>query len=119
MANPFDEFDVNPFDEFDSPKEKKKASIGTGIASSFANVGNLADTAISTLAGSAAALFGQEKDAVQIEEEMRARNKARTEWANPNQEEIGFGGKLAGTVATLPMQVLGMGLSPASTVDTA
>jgi hypothetical protein len=96
-------------------KNTQKAGVGTGIKSSFANVGNMADTAFSTLAGGAAALFGDEKAAVDIEQQMRERNKSREEWANPEGKEISGTGKLAGAVATLPMQILGMGLSPADT----
>ena len=94
---------------------EEKAGIGTGIKSSFANVGNMADTAFSTLAGGAAALFGDDQAAIQIEEEMRNRLKSREQWANPERKEISGTGKLAGAVATLPMQILGMGLSPADT----
>lgn len=94
---------------------EEKAGIGTGIKSSFANIGNMADTAFSTLAGGAAALFGDEKAAVDIEQQMRERNKSREEWANPEGKEISGTGKLAGAVATLPMQILGMGFSPADT----
>lgn len=110
-----------PFEgELDNePKKKKKASLGTAVKSSFANVGNMADTALSTLAGSAAALFGDEQEAVRIADEMEARRASRNQWANPDQEEIGFGGKVAGALATLPLQVAGMGFSPAETTRTA
>jgi len=110
-----------PFEgELDNePKKKKKASLGTAVKSSFANVGNMADTALSTLAGSAAALFGDEQEAIRIADEMEARRASRNQWANPDQEEIGFGGKVAGALATLPLQVAGMGFSPAETTRTA
>lgn len=97
------------------PSTQEKAGIGTGIKSAFANVGNQADTALSTLAGSAAALFGDEKGAVDIEQQMRERIASREEWANPEKRELSLGGKVAGAVGTLPMQVLGMGFSPADT----
>lgn len=100
-------------------KPKEKAGIGTGIKSSFASVGNMADTALSTLAGSAAALFGDDKEAVRIADEMEQRRQSRNQWANPNNEELGLGAKVAGTLATLPMQVVGMGLSPAETTRVA
>lgn len=118
MANPFDQFDsassANPFDQFDAPS-KSKASMGTAIKSSFADVGNMADTAWSMLAGGAAGMFGQEDERDRIFREMEERNKTRQEWANPEQQELSFGGKAAGMLATLPMQVLASGLGAATT----
>lgn len=98
---------------------KKKAGLMTGIKSSFANVGNMADTALSTLAGGAAAIFGDDKEALRIADEMEQRRLSRNQWANPENEELGIGAKVAGTIATLPMQMVGMGLSPAETTRTA
>ena len=109
-----------PFNgELDKEDSKPKAGLGTAIKTSFANVGNVADLAASTLAGSAAALFGDDEEARAIYENMEARRKAREQWANPDQQELTFGGKVAGTLATLPMQVLTGGLQPAETTRTA
>lgn len=123
MANPFDQFDEpsmqgNPFDQFDE-EEKPKAGIGTAVKSSFANVGNMADTAMSTLAGSAAALFGYDEEALRIADEMESRRQSRNQWANPENQELTTTGKVVGTLATLPMQMVGMGFSPAETTRTA
>lgn len=95
---------------------EEKAGIGTGIKSSFANVGNMVDIAFTAIGGGAVALSGvNDKFAAQLEEDMRSRLKSREQWANPEGQEISGTGKLAGAVATLPMQILGMGLSPADT----
>ncbi len=121
MPNPFDQFDSassNPFDQFDEGTPKEKAGFGTAIKSSFAGVGNMADTALSTLAGSAAALFGDDKSAIDIDEQRKQRALQRNQWANLENQEIGLGGKIAGTLATLPMQIAGAGFSPAETADT-
>ena len=123
MANPFDQFDEpsmqgNPFDQFDE-EETPKAGIGTAVKSSFANVGNMADTALSTLAGSAAALFGDDAEALRIADEMESRRQSRNQWANPENQELTTTGKVVGTLATLPMQMVGMGFSPAETTHTA
>lgn len=119
MANPWEDFQTSndsaaPWEEFDVPK-KGKASIGTALKQSFAGVGNMADTAASLLAGGAAGLFGQDEDQEEIFRNMEARNKERMQWANPNQEDLTLAGKILGTAATLPMQIVGAGLSPAQT----
>src|SRR5688572_17614802 len=114
MANPFDQFDgesSNPFDQFDKQESKE----WTGVRSSFANVGNMADTTLSTLAGGTAALFGDDKAAIEIDEKMRERNKSREQWANPTGRDLSGMEKLSGVLATLPMQIAGAGLSPADT----
>lgn len=98
--------------------QKRQASMGTALKKSFADVGNTADTAWSMLAGGAAGLFGQDDARDRIFKGMEERAQSRNQWANPNNEEIGFGGKVAGTLATLPMQMLASGLSPASTGKT-
>lgn len=116
MANPFDQFDVNPFDQFDK-EAPLLDKVSTGIKSSFAGVGNMADTALSTLAGSAAALVGADKLAVSLDDSRKERATSRNQWANPDNIDPGFVGKLAGVAATLPMQIVGAGLSPADTVD--
>lgn len=95
-----------------------EGTYGGALKSAFAGVGNLADVAGSTLYGGGAALLGADQTAIDTEEAMRERIKQRNEWANPEGAEFTTGQKLAGALATLPMQVIGAGLSPATTVDT-
>lgn len=134
-SNPFDQFDAsasvaptngsNPFDAFDGKeeygnehrrtKQPTKAGIGTGVKAAFASMGNTADTAASMIAGGAANLFGQQEESDRIFRNMEERAKERNQWANPEQQELGFGAKAAGLIATLPMQIAGAGLSPSET----
>jgi len=97
---------------------KNKASIGTAIKSSFANMGTTADTAGSLIAGGLSSLVGATDTADSIYKSMEERAASRKLWANPDNEEIGFGGKVAGALATLPMQIAGAGLSSAETGKT-
>lgn len=98
---------------------KRDFDPSLALKSSFAEAGNVADTALSTLAGSAAALFGDTKAALDIQEGIKERKQTRRQWANPEQKELSFGEKLLGAGATLPMQVVSAGMSPATTVDEA
>lgn len=121
MAKPWEDFQSTsndgaaPWEEFEAPKEKKKASIGTALKQSVASVGNMADTAASLIAGGAAGLFGQDAEQDEIFRNMDTRSKERMQWANPNNEDLTLAGKILGTAATLPMQIVGAGLSPAQT----
>ena len=102
-----------------SDEPKKEAGLGTAIKSAFANIGNMADLAGTTIAGGGAALFGDKAEALRLEEEMLARRQSRNQWANPENQELTTGSKVAGALATLPMQIVGMGLSPVETTFTA
>ncbi|MBP9689564.1 MAG: Omp28-related outer membrane protein, partial [Bacteroidia bacterium] len=73
--------------------------------------------ALSTLAGSAAGLFGDDASAIDIEEQRKARALQRNQWANPDNEEISGLNKLGSIALTLPMQIANAGLSPADTAD--
>lgn len=111
----FEDENNDPLGLFES--EPKKASFGTAMKTQFAGIGNVADTALSTLAGSAAGLFGDDQAAIDIEEQRKARALQRNQWANPDNEEISGLNKLGSVVATLPMQIVNAGLSPADTAD--
>lgn len=121
MANPFDQFDElsetsgNVFDQFDKEKPARGVGYGKALKGSFAGLGTTADIALSSLAGGAAGLFGQEEEQARIYKGMEERAKAREEWAGLGGVEPTFGEKLVSTVATLPMQITGAGLSPAET----
>lgn len=118
MAFDPDEYLKEPFDPDAYLKGAPEGTYGGALKSAFAGVGSMADTALSTLAGSGAALFGDDKEAIRIADELEARKKAREQWANPQGAEFSTGQKLVGALATLPMQVVGAGMSPATTVDT-
>lgn len=92
--------------------KKPSFSLSTALKGMAAGIGNTADTALSTLAGSAAALAGSEQEALAIDEGMRDRRATRNQWAG---RDLSTAEKLVGTVATLPFQVANMGLSPAET----
>jgi len=114
MSNPFDKFDSvdNPFDQFDDkPKTKKDFSLSNAFGFAGAGIGNMADTAFSSLAGSVAALAGDQEGALKIDEEMRNRRDRRSQWYS----DPSFAEKAVGIVGTLPAQMVGMGLSPAET----
>lgn len=94
-------------------------NVGTGIKQAFAGVGNTADTALSMLAGGAAGLVGDQEEQARIYKGMQEREAQRNQWANPNNVDVGGAGKLAGAVATLPMQLATFPLSPFTTGKTA
>lgn len=50
--------------------------------------------------------------------ELQDRNKKRQQFANPDNKKQSFGGKVAGTVSTLPLQLLTFPFSPATTGQT-
>ncbi len=95
--------------------DEETAGWGTALKSSFADVGNSADTAASFLASTGARMFGQDAEADDIFNQLDERMKSRQQWANPKKEKLGLGGKLAGTLATLPMQIATSGLGAATT----
>ena len=87
--------------------------LGLGIKQNFAGVGNTADTA-GTLAWQALAKLNGKAPNEQVFVDLNSRIKSREDWAGKG--DPGFAGKLAGVVATLPMQILTM---PVSGIETA
>lgn len=109
----------DPLGLFSEAPKKQGFELGTALKSGVANVGNMADTALSTLAGSAAALVGDSQEAIAIDEARRDRAQTRQRWANPTNRDLSFGEKIASTVGTLPLQIVASGLSPADTAQKA
>lgn len=91
--------------------------VAGAVKPAIAQIGNQADTALSTLSGSLAGVFGDTKEALSIEENRKDRAATRNQWANPTGRPLSFGEKAVGLAATLPMQIAGSGLSPADTAD--
>lgn len=100
----------------EAPK-KRQATWGESLAQGFGQVGNSADLALSTLAGGAAALFGDKDSALSIEEERKARKAVRDTWGSPQETQQSFIQKAANAVN--PLSLAASGFSPATTVDTA
>jgi len=92
-------------------------SLWEDIKIGAANAGGTLDTAVSMLAAADAA--GREDDRDDIFANLDKRLKKYQELANPDKKEQGVMGKVAGNVATLPLQVLAFPLSPFSTGKTA
>lgn len=106
--------------EVEAPKEPSFGDkVSTGIAQSFAGVGNTVDTAGSMVAGGIAGLFGADKAQDAIYSSMNEREQSRNQWANPENIDVGVAGKVAGAALTLPMQVATFPLSPFTTGKTA
>ena len=97
------------------PREEAGLLSRETLAVPFAAVGNTVDRFVSGGAGGLATLFGQTDDADRIFREMDERVATRNQWANPQGKSQTFAGQLAGTVATLPMQLLSLPMSPAET----
>lgn len=112
-----DEQNDDPLGLFGDTPKKRKATWGESLAQGAAQIGNTADLALSTLAGSAAALFGADEDALKIEEERKARKATRDLWGKPQEAEQSFIQKAVNAVN--PLSLISSGLSPAATVDTA
>lgn len=115
MSDPlglFEDENKDPLGLFDT--EQPKASLGTAIASSFANIGNTADKFLSMQAGSLVSPFSTEM-ADKLYSGMEDRVKSREQWANPDNQELTGTGKVVGALATLPMQML---TAPFSAADT-
>lgn len=92
--------------------------LSTAIKSSFASAGTAVDRAASGIMGAAAGLVSEDaRDSIFSAMEERA--KEREQWANPTGVELSTGQKVAGTLATLPMQIPAAILSPFSTGQTA
>lgn len=121
------QLDFQPEEEL--KKEKKKAGISDKETYKvpFAQVGNLVDRASSALnvlknkgihlspVDAITHFIVGEKDNDKIFKEMDERIKQREQWANPENKELTLPSKIAGTIATLPMQVASFPLSPFET----
>ncbi len=94
-----------------------KTSLGEDFKIGLANVGNTVDSTWSGLSGSLASVFSQD-EADKIFKELQNRRKSRLDFANPDNKEQSFGGKLASAISTLPSQVLAMPFSPFETSQT-
>lgn len=112
-----DEQNDDPLGLFGDTPKKRKATWGESLAQGAAQIGNTADLAWSTLAGGAAALFGDKDSALSIEEERKARKTTRDTWGAPQEAEQSFMQKAVNAVN--PLSLISSGLSPAATVDTA
>lgn len=99
--------------------KKKKTTFGEDIAIGGVGVINALDTWKNMVKGGALSAIGREDDAAKVYASMEKRTKDRMKWANPDEAEQGLGGKIAGTVATLPGQILAFPFSPATTGKTA
>lgn len=100
-------------------KTKKKTTLGEDIAIGGVGVINSLDTWKNMVKGAALSAVGKEDEAAKVYASMEKRTKDRMKWANPDEAEQGLGGKIAGTVATLPGQILAFPFSPATTGKTA
>lgn len=112
-----DEQNNDPLGLFGDTPKKRKATWGESLAQGAAQIGNTADLAWSTLAGGAAALFGDDKEALDIEEQRKARKATRDTWGKPQEAEQSFVQKAVNAVN--PLSLITSGLSPAATVDIA
>lgn len=99
-----------------APKPKEKTTLAEDIKSSFAGVGNTVDRAWSGAAAGLAGLFDDE-EADKIYKNMESRIASRDQFAPIGNKEQGISGKAAGALATLPMQVMAMPLSPFETTQ--
>jgi len=86
------------------------ADLGTAVKSSFAGVGNTVDQYASGIMGALASV-GSDDAADSIFDASKQRIADRNQWSNPDNKKIGFGGKVAGAAATIPMQILSAPLS--------
>lgn len=94
------------------PLEDEEASWGTAFKQKLAEAGNSADAAISLPAGALAGVFNQEAGD-KIFRDMEARRAANLKGANPNNQKLSTVQQVAGTVGTLPAQLMGMFGAPA------
>jgi len=108
----FEQANNDPLELFkEEPSILDKVSSGTKRA--FASVGNAADVWSSSIAASIPFALGQDKFGLEIMNEMEDRRKTRNQWGA--ETDPGTVGKIAGGLLTLPMQMVGSGLSPADT----
>jgi hypothetical protein len=109
-----DPLDLDPLGLFANEEPKKKEmSWKQALITHAANAGNITDLGLSTLAGSAAALFGDSKEALKIEENRLNRKKTRDAWAGTEGQDMSFGQKLAG----VPAAIFTGGLGAVDTAD--
>lgn len=93
--------------------------VGTGIKQAFAGVGNTVQNFGGIMAGGLAGAVGADDLQESIYRGMNEAEAARNKWANPDNIDVGIGGKVAGAVATLPLQIPTFVFSPTSTGKTA
>jgi hypothetical protein len=108
---------ADPLGLFTEDTPKKKASLGTAIHLANEQAANALDRFGTGLAGGVVNLFDTDK-ADEIFSKLDKRTAERLRAANPNNDEVGLGGKVAGAVATLPVQMAAMFASPADTGQT-
>ncbi len=63
--------------------------------------------------------FRNEKEMNKATDDLEWRRRGRRDWANPEGKKQTLGGKVAGAVATLPLGVATMGLTPIETTNIA
>lgn len=89
----------------DLTPQKKQADWLTALKVLNESAATSIDKAISLPAGALASIFSQE-EGDKIFREMEARERARMQYANPEQAELSTGQKIGGAIATLPVQAL-------------
>lgn len=98
----------------DPPEQDFLTKLKTGAKQSFAEVGNTVDRAFSGMAmGLQHAVQGPNEEGDKLYRELQERIKSRSDWAGEGKP--GLAGSTAGTLATLPMQLMTFPLSPFTT----
>lgn len=106
--------DKDPLGLFEGTS-KEKTSFAEDVKIGLAQVTNTFTKGKQLTKGAIATALGDTELADQYYNEMRDTVKKRLQDANPLNKEQSFGGKLAGTVATLPFQMAAMPFSPFDT----
>jgi lysozyme len=101
-------------DDLGFKPEKKKTSLPEDIGIAEAGVKNTYSRYAGLLRGGLATLMGDTDEADRIYRKMEETVAERNRRANPENKEQGFGGKVVGTLATLPAQLLSMPFTPAT-----
>jgi hypothetical protein len=96
--------------------ESPKTSLWEDVKISAAQVANTGDRYLSGLTLAVGDKLGI--DGQQYFDDLQKRLAGREQEANPDKKQQFFAGKLAGTVATLPAQLLAFPMSPATTGQT-
>ena len=99
------------FQEEDQPKSKRKTTLGEDVKIALANVTKTAGMGFGGLVSSV--LPREYGDKLMDKLEQGAQNMQQ--WANPENAKQNFGGKFAGNVATLPLQLAAMPFTPVTT----
>lgn len=115
-------FDINSakpvgFD-LDSAKEVDETSLLEDIKISGVNALGTIQKADAGLRGALYSAFGDTEAADKAFQEREARGKKQEQWANPDNKQQSFLGKVAGTIITSPLQILSMPFSPFDTGQT-